>query len=100
MLVKFYQFGIFYDDVVHFYSHWEYFTAIWFIYSHFGILYNEKPGNPEWKSEFKKCVYFELKKDRLTLYTNYINGWPSTGMYLTQYIKTEKVSQNFEIAFK
>jgi hypothetical protein len=39
ILVVLRQFGVFY-------LHWEYFVVIWYIFSHFGMLQQEKSGNP------------------------------------------------------
>jgi hypothetical protein len=38
-LVLLMRFGVFY-------GHSEYYVAIWYIISHFGMLYQEKSGNP------------------------------------------------------
>jgi hypothetical protein len=40
-------FGIFYGHLVYiFYGHLVYFWSIWYIFSRFGMLYQEKSGNP------------------------------------------------------
>jgi hypothetical protein len=44
--------GMFYDHLVYlqpleiFYGHLVYFVVIWYIFPRFGILYQEKSGNP------------------------------------------------------
>jgi hypothetical protein len=49
-------FGIFYGHLVFlrpfgiFYGHLVYFTAIWYIFSCFGMFYQEKSGNPTYST--------------------------------------------------
>jgi hypothetical protein len=47
-----------------FYGHW-YLVVIWYIYPHFGMLYQEKSGNPEWdlgRRSLSAQIFFSRKK--------------------------------------
>jgi hypothetical protein len=44
ILVYFYDILVYYLEI--FYGHLVYFVVIWYIFSHFGILYEEKSSNP------------------------------------------------------
>jgi hypothetical protein len=54
--------GIFYGHLVNFmvfcysYGHWIQFVVIWYILSRFGILYQEKSGNPATHTNIKSRV--------------------------------------------
>jgi hypothetical protein len=40
-----------------FYVHWENFVVIWYIFPRFGILYQEKFGNPVSESERRRVIF-------------------------------------------
>jgi hypothetical protein len=49
----YFKFGLFYGHWKYFmYGHWVYFVVIWYIFSRFGTLYQEKSGNPETDGRF------------------------------------------------
>jgi hypothetical protein len=49
--------GIFYDHLVYvFYGHWKYFMALWYISPRFGMLYQEKSGNPGKYPDLYLCI--------------------------------------------
>jgi hypothetical protein len=43
------------EDVGIFYGHWVYFAVIWYIFPVFGMLYQEKSGNPD-SEAFSKAL--------------------------------------------
>jgi hypothetical protein len=55
--------GIFYGHLVYFraleifYCHLVYFVVIWYIFPRFGMLYQEKSGNPNITKPFKGMLY-------------------------------------------
>jgi hypothetical protein len=56
--------GLAMEDAGLFYGHSAYFMVIWYIFHHFGILYQAKSGNPELEAEMKKkpaALEFSLK---------------------------------------
>jgi hypothetical protein len=46
-----------------FYGRLAYFVAIWYIFNHFGILYQEKSGNPVKKSEWNWPNNYQIYKE-------------------------------------
>jgi hypothetical protein len=61
MLVYFMVFGTFYGHLV-------YIVVIWYIFSHFGILYREKSGNPEADLNFFREKFSKSAKGRRRLF--------------------------------
>jgi hypothetical protein len=44
--------GLFYGQLVNVFAHLVYFMAIWYIFPHFGMFYQEKSGNPDLEARF------------------------------------------------
>jgi hypothetical protein len=47
-----------------FYGRLVYFVVIWYIFPHFGIYYQEKSGNPDWRvlegDKLRRVFYFSV----------------------------------------